>query len=67
MQEKLTDLSAHLIFFTLELNKVDDKLIDSAFDGDPVFAAYDPGSSICARTSPISSKTGSSSFSTRSR
>src|SRR5690606_22311438 len=42
MQEKLTDASAKLLFFTLELNKIDDALIDAAFEADPAFAHYRP-------------------------
>src|SRR5690606_32837924 len=42
MQEKLTDASAKLLFFTLELNKIDDALIDAAFEADPGFAHYRP-------------------------
>jgi oligoendopeptidase F len=42
VQEKMTDASAHLIFFTLELNHVDDALIEAAFAADPAFARYRP-------------------------
>ncbi|EKF17104.1 M3 family oligoendopeptidase [Nitratireductor pacificus] len=42
VQEKLTDASAHLIFFTLELNKIDDALIDAALAADATLARYRP-------------------------
>ena len=42
VQEKLTDASAHLLFFTLELNHVDDALIGRALDADPAFGRYRP-------------------------
>src|SRR5690606_3749599 len=42
VQEKLTDASAKMLFFPLELNLVDDDLILGALDGDPVFGHYRP-------------------------
>ncbi|MBE0693611.1 MAG: oligoendopeptidase F, partial [Aquamicrobium sp.] len=42
VQEKLTDASAHLLFFTLELNRIDDALVDAALDADPGFGRYRP-------------------------
>ncbi|MCO5157632.1 MAG: M3 family oligoendopeptidase [Aquamicrobium sp.] len=42
VQQKLTDASAHLLFFTLEMNRIDDALIDDALDADPVFGRYRP-------------------------
>ncbi|WEX11807.1 M3 family oligoendopeptidase [Chelativorans sp. AA-79] len=42
VQEKLTDASTHLLFFTLELNKIDDALIDAALKDDPLFGHYRP-------------------------
>ncbi|WP_442582325.1 M3 family oligoendopeptidase [Mesorhizobium sp. ASY16-5R] len=42
VQEKMTDASAHLLFFALELNLVDDELIASALDADPTFGHYRP-------------------------
>jgi len=42
IQEKMTDASAHLLFFALELNLVDDALILSALDADPAFGHYRP-------------------------
>ena len=42
VQEKLTDASAKLLFFTLELNQIDDALVDAAFEADATFAHYKP-------------------------
>ncbi|MBE1208035.1 M3 family oligoendopeptidase [Aminobacter carboxidus] len=42
VQEKMTDASAHLLFFALELNLVDDALILGALDADPAFGHYRP-------------------------
>ncbi len=42
VQEKMTDASAHLLFFALELNLVDDALIEAALDADPAFGHYRP-------------------------
>jgi oligoendopeptidase F len=42
VQEKLTDASAHMLFFTLELNLVDDAAIARALDADPIFGHYRP-------------------------
>lgn len=67
VQSKLTDISAHLLFFSLELNRIDDKVIDDALTTDSLAAHYRPGFWTCARTSPISSTTGWSSFSSKSR
>lgn len=42
VQEKMTDASAHLLFFALELNQVDDALIAGALDADQAFGHYRP-------------------------
>jgi oligoendopeptidase F len=42
VQQKLTDASAHILFFALELNRIDDTLVDDALDADPVFGRYRP-------------------------
>lgn len=42
VQEKLTDASAHMLFFTLELNLVDDVLVEEALERDPDFGHYRP-------------------------
>ena len=42
VQERMTDASAHLLFFPLELNRIDDGLIDRAFEADPGFGHYRP-------------------------
>ena len=41
IQEKITAISSHLLFFTLELNRIDDTLIDQAVTGAPL-ARYRP-------------------------
>lgn len=42
IQAKLTDLSAHLLFFALELNRLDDIVVDAAIARDPATAHYQP-------------------------
>ena len=42
IQEKMTDAGANLLFFALELNRVDDAIIDTAMDRDPDFGRYRP-------------------------
>ncbi|MGN6583206.1 MAG: M3 family oligoendopeptidase, partial [Rhizobiaceae bacterium] len=42
IQEKMTDASAHLIFFELELNTIGDDAIEAALDADPAFGHYRP-------------------------
>lgn len=41
IQEKLTSASTHLIFFTLELNRIDDAVLDAAAE-DPALGHYRP-------------------------
>jgi oligoendopeptidase F len=41
VQERLTAASTHLLFFTLELNRIDDALLDAAMR-DPALAHYRP-------------------------
>ncbi|CAN5264404.1 M3 family oligoendopeptidase [soil metagenome] len=41
VQEKMTNISAHLLFFALELNRIDDVLIEQAM-GDPALGHYRP-------------------------
>lgn len=41
MQERITSASTHLLFFTLELNRLEDALLDRAL-GDPALAHYRP-------------------------
>jgi oligoendopeptidase F len=41
MQERLTAASTHLLFFTLELNRIDDARIEAAM-ADPAFGHYRP-------------------------
>jgi oligoendopeptidase F len=42
INEKMTDAGAHLLFFGLELNTIDDALVEAAFGADPLFARYKP-------------------------
>jgi oligoendopeptidase F len=42
IQEKMTNAGANLLFFSLELNKVDDAIIDAAMDRDPELGRYRP-------------------------
>ncbi len=42
IQEKMTDASAHTLFFALELNTIDDAAIEAAFERDTGFARYRP-------------------------
>ncbi|OLP53569.1 oligoendopeptidase F [Rhizobium rhizosphaerae] len=42
VQAKLTDLSSHLLFFGLEMNRLEDAAIDGAIAKDPVAAHYAP-------------------------
>ncbi len=41
VQERLTSASTHLLFFTLELNRIDDALLEAAM-ADPVLGHYRP-------------------------
>lgn len=41
-QAKLTDMASHLLFFALELNRIDDAIIDAALVNDPLAAHYKP-------------------------
>lgn len=42
VQAKLTDLGSHLLFFTLELNRIDDAVIEKAIESDTLAAHYAP-------------------------
>jgi oligoendopeptidase F len=42
VQEKLTDASAHMLFFTLELNLIDDSVVELALERDSDFGHYRP-------------------------
>ncbi|TIP48705.1 MAG: oligoendopeptidase F, partial [Mesorhizobium sp.] len=42
VQERMTDASAHLLFFALELNLIDDAAIESALAADKAFGHYRP-------------------------
>lgn len=41
-QAKLTDISAHLLFFTLELNRIDDAVMDACMANDAAAGHYRP-------------------------
>ncbi len=41
VQERITSISLHLLFFTLELNRIDDNLLEQAME-DPVLGHYRP-------------------------
>lgn len=42
VQQKLTDAGANLIFFSLELNRIEDRLLDEAIATNPAIAHYQP-------------------------
>lgn len=42
VQEKMTDASSHLLFFALELNKIEDDAVEAALQADPDFGHYRP-------------------------
>ena len=67
VQEQVTNASSHLLFFELELNRLDDALLDAALGRPGASVAGGPGSMTSARSGPTSSTTGWSSCSWRSR
>ncbi len=42
VQSKLTDMASHLLFFSLEMNRIEDAVIDTALQNDPLAARYKP-------------------------
>ena len=42
VQARMTDASAHLVFFALEMNRLDDALVEAALAADRRFARYRP-------------------------
>jgi oligoendopeptidase F len=42
MSERVTDIGSHLIFFTLELNRVDDATVERELQSDAAFERYRP-------------------------
>ncbi len=42
VQAKLTDISSHLLFFSLELNRIDDAVVEAAIANDPETAHFAP-------------------------
>ena len=65
VSERLTAASVHLLFFPLELNRIDDAVIERAHADAGARRITGRGSRICARTSRISSRIASSSCSTK--
>ena len=50
MQEKITVFTTPLVFFTLEINRIDDDVLTAHFDANADLARYEPVSSAaCAR------------------
>jgi oligoendopeptidase F len=41
-QSKLTDMASHLLFFSLEMNRIDDAVIDAALESDALAGHYKP-------------------------
>ncbi|MCB1386077.1 MAG: M3 family oligoendopeptidase [Nitratireductor sp.] len=41
-QEKITAASTHLLFFTLEMNRIEDAILNAAIESDAVLARYRP-------------------------
>ena len=42
MTERVTEIGSHLIFFSLELNRIDDAVLEAALDSDARLARYRP-------------------------
>ncbi|TCM53648.1 oligoendopeptidase F [Rhizobium sp. PP-F2F-G48] len=42
VQAKLTDYASHLLFFALEMNRIDDAVLEAALAADPLAAHYRP-------------------------
>ncbi|MEL7214636.1 MAG: M3 family oligoendopeptidase [Pseudomonadota bacterium] len=42
MQARITDISAHVVFFTLELNRIEDAALEAALSTDPTLTRYRP-------------------------
>ena len=42
IQQKLTDASTHVIFYALELNRIDDAVLEQAIGSNPAIAHYQP-------------------------
>ena len=62
------DMASHLLFFSLEMNRIDDAVIDAALAEPTRWRATTArGSSTCAWTSPTSSTTSWSSSSSKNR
>ena len=64
VQERITTASSNLLFFTLELNRIDDAALDAAMS-DPSSRITGRGSRTSARTGRTSSTIASSNCSTK--
>jgi oligoendopeptidase F len=42
MSERVTEIGSHLIFFTLEMNRIDDSILERELNADAAFARYRP-------------------------
>ncbi|NTS32154.1 M3 family oligoendopeptidase [Phyllobacterium sp. BT25] len=42
IQQKMTDASTHLIFYSLQLNRIDDAILDKAMNDNPAIGHYRP-------------------------
>ncbi len=63
-QDKLTGISSQLLFFELELNRIDDAVMNAALEN-AALPITGHGSPTCGRIAPTSSPTRSRSFSTK--
>ena len=66
VQERITAASIHLLFFALELNRLDDAQLEAAMR-QPALGHYRPWLEDLRKENPTSSRTVSSSCSTRNR
>ncbi len=48
-QDKITTFTTPLVFFTLEINRIDDAALDALFAANADLARYKPSSTGCAR------------------
>ena len=67
LQERVTAISSHLLFFTLELNRLEDAEIERKMAGSPRSAAGSPGCATSGCSARISSPTSWKSCCTRRR
>ena len=67
LQERVTVISSHLLFFTLELNRLEDAEIERKLAGSKALAAGSPGCATCGCSGRTSSRTSWRSCCTRRR